>query len=86
MESDRSNADRVKDVLGEFLKRDPKDIVAEHGLQDDLGLDSMATIELLYEIEDNFDLQIPNEDLQGLRTVADVIAYVDSQGGGASTT
>ena len=69
-------ADRIRAALASYLKRDVDAIQPHHSLRDDLGLDSMATIELLYEIEDAFDIEIPDDDLEKLRTVADVIAYV----------
>ncbi|MGH7231682.1 MAG: acyl carrier protein [Nitrospiraceae bacterium] len=71
--------DRIRTALGEYLKRSPATIDARQSLRDDLGLDSMATIELLFRIEEVFDLQIPDEDLQKLVTVADVTAYVQSK-------
>jgi len=70
---------RIQTALAEYLKRDPKSITPAQSLRDDLGLDSMATIELLFRIEEAFDLQIPDEDLRGLATVGDVIAYVEKR-------
>ncbi len=70
-------ADQIRDALGAYLKQDPTTIHPHHTLRDDLGLDSMAMIELLFRIEETFDLQIPDDDLQGLVTVSDVIEYVE---------
>ncbi len=67
---------RIRTALGDYLKRSPSAIHPRQSLRDDLGLDSMATIELLFRIEEAFDLQIPDQDLHKLVTVADVIAYV----------
>lgn len=72
-------AARIRTALAEYLKRDPASISASQSLREDLGLDSMATIELLFRIEEAFDLQIPDEHLQGLVTVADVTAYVEKR-------
>lgn len=74
-----SVADRIQTALADYLKRDPKTITPAHSLRDDLGLDSMATIELLFRIEEVFDLQIPDQDLQKLTTVGDVISYVEGR-------
>jgi acyl carrier protein len=71
----------IRTALGEYLKRDPASIEARHALREDLGLDSMATIELLFKIEETFDLQIPDQDLQKLAKVSDVIAYVEGKVG-----
>ena len=70
---------RIRTALGGYLKRDPASIEPRHALREDLGLDSMATIELLYQIEEAFDFQIPDQDLQKLLTVADVIGYVEGR-------
>jgi acyl carrier protein len=72
-------ATRIRTALAEYLKRDPSSVALSHSLRDDLGLDSMATIELLFRIEEVFDIQIPDEDLRGLATVADVSAYVEKR-------
>jgi len=68
---------KIVAALGEYLKRDPATIEPGHHLRDDLGLDSMAVIELLYKIEEAFDLQIPDQDLVGLSSVGAVIQYVE---------
>jgi acyl carrier protein len=70
---------KISTALGEYLKRDPATINVSHHLRDDLGLDSMAVIELLYRIEEAFDIQIPDQDLVGLTTVGHVITYVDKR-------
>jgi len=65
--------------LATYLKRDPSAITESHHLRDDLGLDSVAIIELLFEIEDRFKIQIPDQDLPGLSTVGSVAAYVQQR-------
>ena len=59
------------------MKRDRQTITPAYSLRDDLGLDSMATIECLFRIEEAFEIQIPDQDLRKLATVGDVIAYVE---------
>jgi acyl carrier protein len=77
--SDRDVAHSIIAALAEYLKRDPASIDVSHHLRDDLGLDSMAVIELLYKIEEAFDLQIPDQDLPRLTTVAAVAKYVEQR-------
>jgi len=67
---------RIRSALAEFLGRDVASIKPGDALRDDLGLDSLATIELLYRIEDAFDVEIPDTDLPSLVTVADVTTYI----------
>jgi acyl carrier protein len=74
---------RVRSALAEYLKRDVKTIKSGDSLRDDLGLDSLATIELVYQIEEAFDLEIPDNDLPGLVTVANVTAYIEGKVGHA---
>lgn len=69
-------ASAIIQALSDYLKRDRASITDAHHLRDDLGLDSMAVIELLYKIEETFNLQIPDQDLAGLSTVGAVSAYV----------
>ena len=75
--SDRDVMQKIVAALADYLKRDPATIDPDHHLRDDLGLDSMAVIELLYKIEETFDLQIPDQDLVGLSTVSAVANYVE---------
>ncbi|MCP9456011.1 MAG: acyl carrier protein [Nitrospira sp.] len=67
---------QIVQALASYLKRDPSTITDAHHLRDDLGLDSVAVIELLFEIEDRFKIQIPDQDLPSLSTVGSVAAYV----------
>jgi acyl carrier protein len=67
---------KIIQALAEYLKRDRASITEAHHLRDDLGLDSMAVIELLYRIEETFNIQIPDQDLAGLSTVGSVAVYV----------
>ena len=77
--ADRAIVNKIIQALAEYLKRDASTIKAAHHLRDDLGLDSMAVIELLYKIEETFDLQIPYQDLVGLATVGSVASYVEGR-------
>jgi len=76
MATDTDLALRVRSALAEYLKRDVATIKPGDALRNDLGLDSLTTIELLYRIEEEFDVEVPDTDLPGLVTVADVTAYL----------
>ncbi|MBA5866104.1 MAG: acyl carrier protein [Nitrospira sp. CR1.3] len=77
--SDPVILDKIITALAEYLRRDAALIKENYHLRDDLGLDSMAVIELLYKIEETFNLQIPDEDLAGLTTVGSVAGYVEKR-------
>src|SRR5215813_10066974 len=83
MTSESAVATRIRGALAEHLKRDVSKVQLQSDLRKDLGLDSLAMIELLFKIEEAFDLEIPNDDLSQITTVGDVIAYVEHRLGGA---
>lgn len=70
-------AKQVIAALGEYLQDDQRNFATTLSLREDLGLDSLAIIELLHRIEEVFNLSIPDEDLGKLQTVGDVIAYIE---------
>lgn len=70
---------QIREVLATSLRRDPSSIKPEHSLREDLGLDSLMTFELLYDLEKAFDMEIPNDDLPGLLTLDDVVKYVEGR-------
>lgn len=76
---DRDVTQKIVAALADYLKRDRATIQLDHHLRDDLGLDSMAVIELLYKIEEVFNIQIPDQDLVALSTVGAVAKYVDQR-------
>jgi len=79
MGSESTIAVQIRTALAQHLKRDVSKIRPTDRLREDLGLDSLAMIELLFKIEEHFDLEIPNEDLSKIATVADVTAYVEGK-------
>ncbi len=70
---------QIREVLATSLRRDPSSIKPEHSLREDLGLDSLMTFELLYDLEKAFEMEIPNDDLPGLLTLDDVVKYVEGR-------
>ena len=67
---------KIKKSLSGFLKTDPSKIKGNSLLREELGLDSMDTIELVFELEDNFNIQISDDDLMGFKTMDNVVEYV----------
>lgn len=68
--------DRVKDIIAEQLGVDKAKVVPEASFVEDLGADSLDTVELVMALEEHFDTEIPDEDAQKLLTVKDAIDYV----------
>lgn len=71
-------AERVKKIVIESLKiDDPSKVTENSSIADDLGADSLDTVELIMELQDEFGCEIPDEDAEKLSTIGDVIAYVE---------
>ena len=86
MAPDAEVSTRIRTALAQHLKRDVEKIRPQDDLRKDLGLDSLAMIELLFKIEEAFDLEIPNEDLSQITTVGDVIGYVQRRLGAPASS
>lgn len=71
---------KVKDIIVEQLGVDPEKVKAEASFIDDLGADSLDIVELVMAMEEEFDLEIPDEDAEKLKTVNDVQNYLNSKG------
>jgi len=68
--------DKVKKIIAEKLNVDISDVVPQASLIDDLGADSLAIVELIMTMEEEFDIEVPDEDAEKLTTVKDAIAYI----------
>ena len=71
--------EQVKDALVESLNIDEGDIQLESNLKDDLGIDSLAAVELSLDLETEFDVEISDEELAALVTVADIVKLIESK-------
>jgi len=69
-------AERLRATVAKELKQDVSSITTEHTLRGDLKLNSLDAIELMFRIEEEFDLSIPDDDMQGFVKVGDVIDYL----------
>jgi len=69
-------AERLRATVAKELKQDVSSITPEHTLRGDLKLNSLDAIELMFRIEEEFDLSIPDDDMQGFVKVGDVIDYL----------
>ena len=70
---------QVKDVIVEQLGVDAEKVVPNASFVDDLGADSLDTVELVMSLEEKFDTEIPDEEAQKLQTVQDAIDYVKTK-------
>lgn len=71
---------RVKKIVAEQLGVNEADIKNESAFVEDLGADSLDTVELVMALEDEFGTEIPDEEAEKIRTVADAIKYIAEHG------
>src|SRR5215470_1133495 len=76
MTANNDVAERLRATVAKELKQDVSSITPEHTLRGDLKLNSLDAIELMFRIEEEFDLSIPDDDMQGFVKVGDVIDYL----------
>ena len=68
--------DKVKQIIVEQLGVDEAEVTPKASFVDDLGADSLDTVELVMAFEEGFDIEIPDEDAEKIRTVQDAVNYI----------
>ena len=71
--------DKIKSIVAEQLGVDEDQVTEDASFVDDLGADSLDTVELIMAFEEEFDVEIPDEDAQKIKTVKDVMDYIKSK-------
>ena len=72
---------KVKEIIINELGVDPEKVAHEASFVEDLGADSLDTVELVMAFEEEFGVDIPDEDAEKMRTVGDAITYIEQQAG-----
>lgn len=72
-----STSDKVKQIIVEKLGVDEAEITNEASFTNDLGADSLDTVELIMEFEKEFDIQIPDDQAENIATVGQAISYIE---------
>lgn len=70
--------DKVRQIVAEQLGVDVNEVTPDASFVDDLGADSLDTVELVMALEEEFGLEIPDEDAEKIATVQDAITYIES--------
>lgn len=70
--------ERVKRIIVERLGVDEAEVTPEASFKDDLGADSLDVVELVMELEDEFDMEISDEDAEKITTVGEVVEYINA--------
>ena len=69
--------DEVKEVIVEQLNVSPDEVKPESRFVEDLGADSLDVVEMIMALEEKFELEIPDEDAEKIKTVQDVVDYIE---------
>ena len=75
--------EKVRNIIAEQLGVKPEEVTPEAKFIDDLGADSLDTVELVMALEEEFGIEIPDEDAEKMVKVGDAIKYIDTKSAGA---
>jgi len=73
------NFEKVRNIIAKQLELDAESITMESRLIEDLKADSLDVVELIMDLEQEFDIEIPDEELPKVRTVSDIVNYVEGR-------
>jgi len=77
--SEKSIEEKVKEIIVEQLGVNPEQVIPSASFAKDLGADSLDTVELVMNFEEEFSVEVPDEDVEELLTVGDVIRYIEER-------
>lgn len=76
---EESIEEKIKKIIVERLGVNPSEVTEQASFVNDLGADSLDTVELVMEFEDKFGIEIPDEDAEKIRTVGEAISYIKNK-------
>ena len=71
--------DKVKELIAEQLDVKADDITEASNIQDDLGADSLDVVDLVMALEDEFDVEIPEDQVENIKTVGDIVKFIEEK-------
>ncbi|MDY2712490.1 MAG: acyl carrier protein [Candidatus Faecivivens sp.] len=69
--------DKVKEILVDQLDVEDEKVTMEASIIDDLGADSLDLVDLVMSLEEEFDVEIPDEQVENIKTVSDIVKYIE---------
>ena len=71
--------DKIKDIFVEQLDVEEDAVTMEASITEDLGADSLDVVDLVMSIEESFDVEIPDEEVENIKTVGDIVKYIENK-------
>ena len=71
--------DKIKDIIVEQLDVEEDAVTKEASITEDLGADSLDVVDLVMSIEESFDVEIPDEEVENIKTVGDIVKYIENK-------
>ncbi len=69
--------EKVREILCEQLDLEEDSVTMESNIADDLGADSLDVVDMLMSLEDEFDIEIPDEEIENIKTVGQLVKYIE---------
>ena len=70
--------EKVREILCDQLDLEPEDITLDTNIIEDLGADSLDLVDFVISLEEEFDKEIPDEDVENIRTIGDIVSYIEN--------
>ena len=71
--------DKIKDIIVEQLDVEEDAVTMAASITEDLGADSLDVVDLVMSIEESFDVEIPDEEVENIKTVGDIVKYIENK-------
>ncbi len=78
--AEKTIEEKVKDIIVEQLGVNPEQVTPQAKFIEDLGAESLDTVELVMAFEEEFNVEVPDEEAEKLQTVGDVVKYIEDKG------
>lgn len=70
--------EKIREIIVEQLDVEEDKVTLEASITDDLGADSLDVVDLVMSIEESFDIEIPDEEVENIKTVGDIVKYIEA--------
>lgn len=71
--------EKLKEILADQLDVNEDDVTLEASITEDLGADSLDVVDLIMSLEEEFNMEIPDEEIENIKTVGDIVKYVENK-------